>query len=175
MQLEGGKLPIQFVVSIRRQMFHWEILRRDPDELVHQVYRAQRECPSKSGDWYQMITQERQKYKIELSEEKISKMSKNSFRHHVREKISKFAFSYLISQGKQHSKSRDLVCNLKNVVLKTQPYLLTNILTTSQKQLLMSLRCKSYDTKANFKNKYDKEMRCRTCLIPDSYKNETHF
>ena len=151
------------------------MLYRDCDDLILKVYHAQKEIPSKHGDWYQMIQMEKEKYDIMLSDEEISKIGKNMFRKFVREKVSKYAFSYLLNVSKQHSKSKDLVDNLNHNGLRTQPYLLTTQLTTSQKQLLMSLRCKIYDVKSNFKNRFNNNMRCRICMLPDSYENESHL
>ena len=172
---ETGKLPIQFIVSIRRLMYLWNLLHRDPDDLISKVYQAQRENPSKHGDWYQMIQREKDTYDIMLSDEDISKIGKHRFRKFVGAKISKYAFSHLLNISKQHSKSKDLVDSLNHNGLRTQPYLLTSQLTTSQKQLLMSLRCKIYDVKSNFKNRFNNNMRCRICMLPESYENESHL
>ena len=43
---------------------------------------------------------------------------------------------------------------------KMQPYLNSNIFSTSEKQLLFSLRSKSYSAKMNFKKLHKKNLKC---------------
>ena len=68
-----------------------------------------------------------------------------------------------------------VISNMKGNKLETQPYLLTTQLTTPQKLLLFSLRCKTYDVKANYKNKYGNSMICRSCKAKESYENIAHI
>ena len=59
--------------------------------------------------------------------------------------------------------------------LVAQPYLLTRQLTTPQRQLLFSLRCKTYDVKSHYKQKFAKNMTCRTCKEENSFENVQHL
>ena len=55
-----------------------------------------------------------------------------------------------------------------------QKYLTTNLLSTFQKQVLFSLRCRSAEFKSNYSSQYEDDMRCRICLKDDTYENEQH-
>ena len=59
-------------------MYLWHILHRDTDELTWKVYEAQKLKCTK-GDWFEILMTERQKYGILESNEKISKISRESF------------------------------------------------------------------------------------------------
>ena len=54
LHLETGTLPVKFVISKRRLMYHHNIVSRDTSELVHRVYSAQKRDPLKQ-DWYSLL------------------------------------------------------------------------------------------------------------------------
>ena len=110
-----------------------------------------------------------------MTDGEISRLSKYRFRKLVNDAVHKVAFITLVNDARKHSKSLDAISNMKGDELETQPYLLTTQLTSPQKVLLFSLRCKMYDVKANFKNKYGNSMICRSCKAKDSYENITHL
>ena len=172
--LECGKLPIQFIIAQRRFMYLWQIVTKKESELIFKIYQLQRIRPS-NGDSAEMMREERKKYKIDLTDEEISKLSKCQFRKNVNKKVHKFALSYLLSVSQSHSKSQKLVSSIKPNQLETQPYLLTPLLTTSQRQLLFSLMTRSYDVKANYKKKFAHNMTCRYCKSSGSYEDERHL
>ena len=171
---ESGKLPIQFIISQRRFMYLWHIVTRQKSEMLYKVYHLQQLKPN-YGDWAEMMKAEKIKYGIELTDQAISIMSKNQFKKIVIKKVQTYAFSYLMSLGQSHSKSQNIIYSLKSNHLETQPYLLTSLLTTSQKKLLLSLRIKSYEVKSNYKKKYAHDMTCRYCKLPDSFEDERHL
>ena len=88
-------------------MYLWEILCRDTDELVQQIYETQKVNPDK-GDWYLIIQQEKAKYGIDESVFEISKVSQYKFRKTVEKKIHLYTMKYLNSLANKHSKSTDL-------------------------------------------------------------------
>ena len=77
--LEGGRLPVNFIISKRRLMYLWHILTRDRNELINKVYFVQ-SIKCTQGDWFMMIQSEKLKYNILLSDDEISKLSKQKFR-----------------------------------------------------------------------------------------------
>ena len=72
--------------------------------MIKKVYLAQEMKPVKK-DWYLMIMEEKQKYKIELSGVEIQNMSKGKFKNLVNESVDKIAFNSLIETARSHSKS----------------------------------------------------------------------
>ena len=172
--LESGKLPIEHIIAKRRFMYLFHILTRSTNELIFKTYLAQSLKPSRN-DWFLTIQDEKKKYDISLSDFEISQLSKSQFRKIVCDKIHKYAFSSLIEIGKTHSKSKEIVESLKCKLFVTQPYLLTSQLTTSQRQLLFSTRCKTYDVKSNYKHKYSHDMSCRFCKKSNNYEDMKHL
>ena len=55
-----------------------------------------------------MLNEERKKYKIELTDEEISKMSKYRFKVLVNKKVNYFAFNYLKEKASGHEKSLNI-------------------------------------------------------------------
>ena len=169
-----GKLPIQFIIAKKRFMYLWEILSRNPSEIIYKVYKLQEMKPT-IGDWFLMMKEERKKYAINITDEEIKSLSKHKFKTLVQKKIHRYAFDYLLSLGKSHSKSRKTIESLNSDQLETQQYLVTNQLTTPQRQLMYYIQSNSYDVKANYKKKYVHDMTCRSCKINDSYEDITHL
>ena len=89
--LETAKIPIRFIISKRRLMYYWHIMRQNENELIKKVYDVQRLIHTKN-DWYQLIVNEKEKYEIELSDEEVSKLSKFRFKRLVDKKVNTFAF-----------------------------------------------------------------------------------
>ena len=54
MFIECGKMPIIFVIIMRRIMFYWSVLHRDKNELLHKFLTAQQLSPAKN-DWIQQV------------------------------------------------------------------------------------------------------------------------
>ena len=52
--MECGKMPIRFIVMMRRILYLWNILQRNEDELVNRFLSAQQIWTSKK-DWIQQV------------------------------------------------------------------------------------------------------------------------
>ena len=70
--LETAKIPIRLLISKRRLMYLWHLLRRNEEELIKKVYQTQK-VKTTNGDWFQMIHYEKEKYNREL----LTKLSQN--------------------------------------------------------------------------------------------------
>ena len=91
---ECGKMPVKFIVKMRRLMYYWHILTRNKDELIFKFYSAQKYSPSK-GDWVHQVRKDLVDLKLELSEEEISLMSQYQFKKLVRRSVESLAISSL--------------------------------------------------------------------------------
>ena len=159
--LETNTLPLRFVIIARRLMFYWTIIQKPASELVHQVFQAQKLSPVRN-DWCNKIEEDLKYCSIDLSESEIRSMSKIKFKSLLTSKIYEVACEYLLSLKNKHSKSAGLSYNNK-----IKDYLVTSQLTTEEKQLLFQLRTRSFDCKANFKNKYKHQLACSICSMED--------
>ena len=155
--MECGKLPIRFIVKMRRLMYYWHILNRKEDELLFKFYKAQKYMPSE-GDWIIQIEKDKSELNLQLSEEEIRAMSNYKFKKLIRDKIEKAARVYLESQKKQKT------LNLKISKFTPQEYILSKNLSTSEVQNLFKIRNSMIDVKVNFKSTSE-NIWCRLCSI----------
>ena len=173
--LETAKIPIKFIISKRRLLYLWTLLKHKANELTHKVYNAQKTIQTK-GDWFLMLDEERKKYKIELTDEEISKMSKYRFKVLVNKKVNYFAFNYLKEKASGHEKSLKIFNEINNnSVMKRAGYLKENMFSKSDCQLLFMLRSMMLDVKSNFSNLYQNDLSCRTCSDEGVVENEQHL
>ena len=173
--LETGKLPLRFIISKRRLMYFWQLLRTKENELIRKVYNIQKIKETK-GDWYELIVKEKQKYAIEQTDEEIVKMSKNRFKTLIEKKINVVALEFLKKKALKHSKSRRILHELENKDWrKRKSYLKENHLHRDSIQLLFKLRTKMLDVKTNYANLYNGDLICRTCRQANTVEDEAHL
>ena len=138
--LETAKIPIRFIVSKRRLLYLWNILKCSENELIKKTYNAQK-VASTRNDWFKLLESERQKYGIVQTDDQISQMSKYQFKTLVNKKVNSHAFEYLKEKAQSHKKSEKILENIqKSSVFKRQSYLSENMLHKSDCQLLFKLR-----------------------------------
>ena len=144
--IETAKIPVRFILSKRRLLYLWTILRHNENELIQKAYNAQQVVQTK-GDWFLMLNNERKKYGIELSDKEIAKMSKYRFKALVNKKVNIFAANYLKQKASTHDKSLRILNGIKdNSVMR--------MLNKYDCQLLFKLRSMMLDVKSNFSNLY---------------------
>ena len=173
--LETAKIPIRYIISKRRLMYFWQILRQNENELIKKVYDVQETIYTK-GDWCQMIKSELIKYDIQMSHEEICKMSKYRFRKLVDKKVNSYVFQYLKEKAASHSKSLKILKEIKNKSVMRRPaYLKENTFFKTDCQLLFKLRSQMLEVKTNFSHQYENDTSCRTCRVPGMVENEEHL
>ena len=171
---ETGILKIRHILAKRRLLFLQNILKRQDTTIVRKVYEIQKIC-SNDYDWSQTLKKDREFYDITLNDQQISQMSKSTFKRLVNKKINQKSFCELKSSSQ--SKMQNIIKELKhdkNFKIPMQPYLKSKLLTTIEKQNLFNLRNRSYNLKSNYKTQYDNDMKCRICLLENSYEDEVH-
>ena len=156
--IECGKLPVKFIVKMRRIMYYWHILHRDEDELLFKFFSVQKYSPSE-GDWVCQVKKDMKEVKLELSEAEIKSLSKSQFQILLRIKIDRSAITYL--EGKRKEKTK----NLNITKFDPQEYLLSKNLSMSEVQTLYKVRNSMTDVKENFKSSHENNMWCRMCRL----------
>ena len=164
--LETSALPIRFVIIGRRLLFYWNILNKPESELIKQVYRIQKLRPVRN-DWCSTIAEDLKNAEIDLTETEIASMKKSTFKSLVNQKIKECAARYLLGLRQKHSKSKEL--RYSNSM---QKYLVSNSLSTQEKQLLFSFRSHTYQCKANYSYIYGTNLQCNHCTEID---NQQHL
>ena len=92
-----------------------------------------------------------------LNDDFIKSTTKNAYKLFIKNKVRKAAFeSYL----KLKERSKKKLKNLNYKDFGMQPYLNSNKFSTSEKQLLFSLRSKCYPAKMNFKKLNKRDLKC---------------
>ena len=104
---------------------------------------------------------------INLSDSEIANMKKQTFKTLVSRKVWESAGSYLHKLKEKHSKSKEL----KNSG-SIQEYIVSNQLSTDEKQLLFSLRSHTFSCKANYSFKYGSNLKCE---LWNEIENQQHL
>ena len=94
-------------------------------------------------------------------------MKKQTFKTLVSRKVRESAGIYLHKLKEKHSKSKELK-NSDSI----QEYLVSNQLSTDEKQLLFSLRSYTFSCKANYSFKYGSNLLCELC---NEIENQQHL
>ena len=84
--IECGKMPIKFIIKMRRMMFHWHIMSRNKNELLFKIYTAQK-LASSVHDRVHQIDKDKEELNLELSDEEIRSMTKQQFKKLLKQKI----------------------------------------------------------------------------------------
>ena len=159
--LETGLLPIRYVAIQRRMMYLHNILKKPENELIRKVYEIQKLVPTKS-DWYQIVTEDKNKLGLTISDQQISEISKDKFKTIVVKAVKRFALDCLnqTATKKETSKCRKLI--KKELVMEN--YLVDKSFTKSECELLFALRTRMVQgIKTNFSSQYENNMKCHLC------------
>ena len=152
-----GRLDLKHLIQVRRLMYLWHILTRNKDELIYRIYQTQKICSS-MGDWVRIIESDKKELNINMTDEEIQGVPKETFKTFVKNKAKINFIKHLNTLKAQHSKSEFLECT----DIKTAEYMTDRRLTTSKKQLLFRLRSRTLDVKKNFRGNFEDTL-CISC------------
>jgi len=161
MFLELGILPLTFIVMKRRVMFLHYLLQQKEETLLFKCFEAQW-SDKLPGDWAGKVEEDLRQMGLKLTLQQIKSMSKHKFKELIKSKIENLALKYLLKEKNKQSKC----CSIKFDKLQIQDYLKSDILTTSNKQLLFQLRTASFPVFANIKFMVD-DTRCPCCYLKE--------
>ena len=153
--LESGAIPIRFVISSRRINFLHTIIRRDDEELTKRVLTAQLNNPC-DGDFTEMVKKDFTTIGLSFDLSFVASSSKDAFCKLVKNKIREAALEYLKNLQKKHTKVKDV----KYANLEIQPYLRSPLFSNPETKLLVALRSRTADFKANFSNLNGGQVEC---------------
>ena len=72
-------IPIRFIIKSRRFNFLKNILKREDEELIKEVFNAQKESPI-DGDFYKLVTSDLEKVNLAISENDICNTNKEALK-----------------------------------------------------------------------------------------------
>ena len=154
--LESGVIPLRFIVSTRRTIYLQTLLKRNDGEVTKQVLLAQIEEPFK-GDFVQLVEEDLKSIKFPINYDLVKKLPTEKFKNLIKKKFKALALEHLLILKENHSKVKDI----KYSELKPQEYLLSNLFTNKDTELLFNLRTKTNKNfKANFPSLHQRGLSC---------------
>ena len=141
----------------RRITYYKLLLQRSEDEVTRKVVMAQKEniLP---GDFYIQVRENMAT--LSITESDLLLNSEETLKQILDDKISKAAFSYLLTRADKHSKTRNSLYSNMNGC----SYLKNPRFTTDISRLLFMLQTRTYGVKNNFRNHYKNEdLWCPLC------------
>ena len=162
--LETGCTPIKYIIKSRRISYLHTILQKDDEELVREVFEAQKDDPT-PGDYSQLVANDCEQIGLNMTHSEISIMEKEKFKNCVKTKIRIAAFKYLKEIQQSHSKVKDIE------YLKYEPssYLSSPLFNKDDTQMLFSLRTRTVrGIRKDFSGMYS-DLSCPLgCGTPDT-------
>ena len=159
--LEAGAVPIRFLISSRRITYLQTILQRNDNELTKKVYMEQKRNPT-PGDYSELVKKDFELIEEIMDESSIIGCGADKLKTKIKKKIKMAAFKFLRNKQQTHSKVKDVQFSK----LETQKYMLSPVFSNEEVNTLYSLRSRSIECKANFRNKYEEgDVLCPLCKI----------
>ena len=160
--MEAGKMPIRYIIKIRRLMYWYHILAEcKENSLVKNFYKTQKLLPT-NNDWIKNLEEDKKEFGIDIDDANLIKIykTKHAFKTYVKKQAKKKTEEYLRSLQNSHSKME----NIKFETLECQTYLKSNIIGKEEAQILFKFRTRMYSVKENFKNYYkNSNLYCKFC------------
>ena len=157
--LELGVLPIKYEIQKRQLTFLHHIVNLNDDDPVRMIYENMKRLPYEPN-WLNDILKSCTEYSINIDEQELRSISKETFKSRVRSAIHDYAFCELKKDCLSQSKTKNLVYN----TFEKQPYL--THLYPSQAKIILQCRAQCLKIKAHrpflFSNKI-----CRWCNLEE--------
>jgi hypothetical protein len=76
---ETGFLPYKYEIMLRRILYWWKLLHKNESELIHRVYKSQRQS-SCQGDWVRLLDSNKDTLGITFCDIEVQALSRNKFK-----------------------------------------------------------------------------------------------
>ena len=163
---------LRYSTFILRSLHYWNILQMNDTELVKRVFTIQKIPPCKN-DWILQIREDLKVCGITHTESEIKSMKEYSFKKIVNEKKKELSVKHLLSMKTRNNEEKS---KCKNIWPSgdMKAYLKSNELSTEDKRLLFSMRCRVNEVKCNYRTKYKNNITCSLC-DSNSEESEVHL
>ena len=158
--LELGILPVKYEIHKRQLSFLYHIIHLNEEDPVKKVWRFQRTLPC-YGNWWNGVEKLLEKYQIDLNEEQIMTMSKETFKQKVKKEVRRVALEELIQENQTKEKTKHIDYNQ----LKAQSYITE--LYPSHSIIIFKCRSQTLNIKQHMKYQYENNKHCRWCGVSD--------
>ena len=136
--LETGTIPIRFILKSRRLCYLHNILRRDSEELVREIYDAQKDDPVE-GDFCKLVQKDADDISLNLTEDQIMIMKEKEYKVKVKAKVRAASFKHLMELKTNHSK----MDNINYSEFKLSNYMRSPLFDYKSTTTLFSLRTRT--------------------------------
>ena len=137
--LETGCIPVRFIIKSRRLSYLHTILQKDPEELVKEVFEAQKNDPT-AGDFFNLVMDDCNLVDMNMTENEISTMKKDKYKEIVKSKVRQSAFQYLKETQQKHSKVKTISYGSKLIIAD---YLKSLLFNSDNAETLLALRTRT--------------------------------
>ena len=149
--LETGTIPIRFTLKSRRLGYLHTILKKDSEELVKEVYEAQKNDPI-NGDFFHLVMEDSAVISLNMTEDQIKTMKKEKYQEIVKMKVKKSAFDYLKEIQARHSKVRTIKYDKQEL----SSYMQSPLFDRDNVRTLLALRTRTINgIRSDFSGMYD--------------------
>ena len=165
--LESKSIPIRYILASRRILYLHAMLQKEESEMVRRIYEAQKSDPS-LGDFFELVRQDCQNIRLNMSDQEISKIPKQRFKNIVKAKISNATFLHLQKKQIGHSKMKKL--NYEKFELMS--YMNSPLFNNNNRTLLLALRTRAVrGIRNDFRGLYNDNMCPLECGDVDTIEN----
>ena len=154
--LELGLMPPSILVKIRRILYLYYLLQKQPTQMLSMFFWTQWHKPCK-GDWVFLVQADLKELDIPLDLTLMKEFSKQAFKKLVKSKASVLTFQKLMKKKESHSKLK----YLKYSCLESQEYFRRESLTKQDARIIFLFRTRMYDFWGNFRG----TEICRLCPL----------
>ena len=143
--LETGTIPLKSVLKSRRLCYLKTIPGRDSEEIVKEVYNAQKDNPY-PGDFYNLVKKDASDAKTDITDEnRIISMKDDKYKSEVKVKVRQAALENLKQVKSGHSK----MDNVEYDKLELAKYLHSPLFDRQSVEMLLALRTRTVRTIKN--------------------------
>ena len=140
--LELGILPIKFEIHKRQLTFLHHIVNLTADDPEKMLYENMKRLPFEAN-WLSDVLKLAAQYSINIEEQRLKSISKDTFKSRVKSAINEYAFNELKAECITQSKTKNLIYNM----FEMQPYLMN--LYPSQSKIILQYRAQCLKIKTS--------------------------
>ena len=134
LHLETGTVSVKFILKSRRLCYKYSFLKKDTEELVSEIYNAQKNNPD-DGDYCKLVEADDAAVNLQMSDDEIRRMKEEKYKEKVKSKVKTAAFYHLLQLKNSHSK----MDNVTYDKLEIQEYLKSQIFNDESARVLLAL------------------------------------
>ena len=167
LHLETGTISVKYILKSRRLGYLQNILKKDEEELVSEIYNAQKNSPH-DGDFCKLVEMDKALVNLTITDSEISNMKVEQYKNKVKSKVRNAAFSDLLIKKVSHSKMDDVSYDK----LELQEYMRSPLFDKESVAMLLALRTRTVrGIKNDFRGMFPDVLCPLGCGETDTLKN----